>query len=66
MAYYETDTEYTTVNSIFTWGFILHGGNGARVNRRSSRTKAAERPINMMIYMASLQNPPSGPPAFSL
>ena len=66
MAYYRTDTEFTTVNSVFTWAFIFFGGNGARVNRRRSRTKAAERPIKMMVYMASLQNPPSGPPIFSL
>lgn len=63
MAQYKTDTEFTTVNSVFTWAFILCGGNGARVNRIRSRTKAVERPINMMIYMSSLQNPPSGPPS---
>lgn len=66
MAYWRTDTEYTTINSVFTWAFILYGGNGARINRRRSRTNAAERPVNMMIYMASLQNPPSGPPLITL
>jgi hypothetical protein len=66
MAHFRTDTKFTTVNSIFTWSFMVEGGNGARVNRIRSRTKAAERPINMMIYMSSLQNPPSGPPINSL
>ena len=63
MAHYRTDTEFTTVNSVFTWAFILCGGNGARVNRRRCKTSAAARPYNMMFYMASLQNPPSGPPS---
>lgn len=63
MAYYRTDTEFTTVNSVFRWAFILCGGNGARVNRRRSRTKAAERPVNMRVYTSSMQNPPSGPPS---
>lgn len=66
MAYWRTDTAYTTINSVFTWAFIFCGGNGARVNRRRSRTKAAERPINIMEYMSSLQNPPSGPPLIKL
>jgi hypothetical protein len=66
MPYWRTDTKYTTVNSIFTWEFISGGSSNARVNRMRSRTKAAELPINMMVYTASLQNPPSGPPAFSL
>ena len=66
MAKWRTDTEFTTVSSVFTWSFILGGGNGARVNRRRSRTKAAERPMNVMIFMSSLQNPPSGPPIPSL
>ena len=66
MAYNRTDTEFTTVNSVFTWAFIFFGGNGAKVNRRLCKTSAAARPYNMMIYMASLQNPPSGPPIFSL
>ena len=66
MPYWRTDTEYTTVNSVFTWEFISGGGNRARVNRMRSRTRAAERPMKMMVYTASLQNPPSGPPAFSL
>jgi hypothetical protein len=66
MLKWQTDTEYTTVNSVFTWAFILGGGSKARVNRRRSGTKAAERPMTMMVYMSSLQNPPSGPPAFPL
>lgn len=66
MPYWRTDTKYTTVNSVFTWPFILGGGNGARVNRRRSRTKAAQRPKTMMFYITSLQNPPSGPPILSL
>ena len=66
MAHYRTDTEFTTVNSIFTWSFIIGGGNGARVNRRRSRTKAAERPVTMMVYIAFMPNPPSGPPIHSL
>ena len=63
MAQYRTDTEFTTVNSVFTWAFILCGGNGARVNRKRAGTKAVELPVSMMVYMASLQNPPSGPPS---
>ena len=66
MPYWRTDTEYTTVNSVFTWPFITGGGNGARVNRRRSRTKAAELPMKMMMYVVSLQNPPSGPPILSI
>ena len=66
MAHWRTDTEFTTVNSIFTWAFIIGGGNGARVNRRRSRTKSAERPMNMMEYIYSLQHPPSGPPLITL
>jgi len=66
MAHYRTDKEFTTVNSVFTWAFISDGGNRAKVNRRRSRTKAAERPMNMMLCVVSLQNPPSGPPIFYL
>ena len=66
MAHYRTDTEFTTVSSVFTWAFITCGGNRAKVNRRRSRTKAVERPIKMMNYVVSLQNPPSGPPIHSL
>jgi hypothetical protein len=66
MAHYKTNTKFTTLNSVFTWVFILCAGSGARVNRRMSRTKALERPVKMMVYTASLQNPPSGPPIFSL
>jgi hypothetical protein len=66
MPYWRTDTEYTTVNSVFTWELISGGGSNARVNRMRSRTKAVERPMNMRVYTAPLQNPPNGPPAFSL
>ena len=66
MAHYRTDKEFTTVNSVFTWAFISDGGNRAKVNRRRSRTMAAERPATTMILVVSLQNPPSGPPINSL
>jgi len=72
MAHYRTDKEFTTVNSVFTWAFILCGGNGARVNRRISKCLAKRRAINsgVAIYWirknSDLQNPPSGPPIFSL
>lgn len=40
MAIYRTDTQSTTVKSIFTWQFITSGSSAARINRRLSRLEA--------------------------
>jgi len=72
MPHWRTDTEYTTVNSIFTWEFILSGGSGARVNRRASTYNSKTRVTDIYLAMywirklSDLQNPPSGPPILSL
>ena len=72
MAKFRTDTKGATVNSVFTWTFIFSGGNGARANRRLSRFTAKNRSTDIYLAMhwirklSDLQNPPSGPPTFSL
>lgn len=36
MVIYGRDQKLTTMNSIFTWQFLVTAGSGARINRRSS------------------------------
>jgi len=68
MPYWRTDTESTTVNSVFTWMFIFGGGDGARVNRRASSYFAKCRSADVCVAIhwikknSDLQNPPNGPP----
>ena len=65
MAHWQSNRSDTTVKSRYSWCWLRKGNNG-KANRKAMRYLGAERPFNMMMYLASLQNPPSGPPIFSL
>ena len=65
MAHWRSNTSCATVKSRFAWRWLRKGNNGKQA-RKTVRFLDAERPTNMMVYMASLQNPPSGPPLITV
>lgn len=65
MAHWRTYTSNTTVKSRYDWCWLRKGNNGKH-NRKAVRFMSANYYIPVMIFTASLQSPPSGPPTFSL
>ena len=62
----------TTVKSRYAWSWLRNKGNNGKHNRRAIRFLSKFRPlgVGVAIYWikknSDLQNPPSGPPLFSL
>jgi hypothetical protein len=72
MAYSATDTRLITLRSRFEWYWLRSKGNNGKQNRKAVKFLSKFRPLGMGVAIywikknSDLQNPPSGPPIFSL
>ena len=71
MAHWQSNRSNPTVKSRYAWRWLRKGNNGKH-NRKAVKFLSKFRPLGMGVAIywvkknSDLQNPPSGPPAFSL
>ena len=71
MAHWQSNRSNPTVKSHYAWHYLRKGHNGKH-NRKAVKYLSKFRPLGMGVAIywvkknSDLQNPPSGPPIFSL